>query len=187
MLANVANYKPLEIQSDYSRESRKDNQELAEQTGFHQTLNPDSYNNSSWYLGAYITSPEFTYPSNPLSFKNTLEQSLTSKAASQMQDFLTSPHLANLKEATDFSRTDSKNTFGGYSIDKYGFVGEDFNKAANLPSDYKIHKNALQALNDYFTTPIAREKDNYLPEFESIDLIAGARNYANDKRQPTLH
>ena len=187
MLSNAASYKPLEIQSDYSisSERRKENQELAEQTGFHRVLYPDSYENASWYLGAYITSSDFTYPSNPLSFKNTLEQSLASKATSQMQDFLVSPNLAILKETTDSAKTDFKNTFSGYSIDKYGFMGEDFNKAAGLPSDSKIHKNALQALNDYFTTPIARGKDNYLPEFESIDLIAGI-SYANQELSTLL-
>lgn len=186
MLSNVASYKPLEIQSDcsISSERRKEKQELVEQTGFHRVLYPDSYENASWYLGAYITSSDFTYPSNPLSFKNTLEQSLASKATSQMQDFLASPNLAILQKKQQSNpinkNTESKNIFGGYSVDEYGFMGEDFNKAVGLPSDSKIHKNALQALNDYFTTPIARGKDNYLPEFESIDLIAGI-SYANQE------
>ena len=29
----------------------------------------------------------------------------------------------------------------GYTVDKAGFMGADFNKAAGLPQDFKIHKS----------------------------------------------
>ncbi|MBK1974103.1 hypothetical protein JG677_08610, partial [Campylobacter sp. TTU-622] len=34
----------------------------------------------------------------------------------------------------------------GYSVDKDGYMGEDFNKAAGLPDDFKIHKSTLDEI-----------------------------------------
>lgn len=36
----------------------------------------------------------------------------------------------------------------GYTVDKAGFMGADFNKAAGLPQDFKIHKAHLMSLVD---------------------------------------
>ena len=36
----------------------------------------------------------------------------------------------------------------GYSVDSKGFMGVDFNKAAGLPQDFKIHKSTLDAINN---------------------------------------
>ncbi|HAA2213064.1 TPA_asm: hypothetical protein GD917_09380, partial [Campylobacter jejuni] len=33
----------------------------------------------------------------------------------------------------------SNNTAYGYSVDKDGYMGSDFNKSAGLPEDFKIH------------------------------------------------
>ncbi|TLD79714.1 hypothetical protein LS70_009695 [Helicobacter sp. MIT 11-5569] len=184
------NYRPLEIQSDYSVSSERREShiqalqdKLKEEVGGGyavEYLPPDSYIQAFSYLFSdtnkhkeikilhSVASFSF-YPetdNNPLSFKNTLEQeeSLASKATSQMQDWLLRTHLTNAK-TNAIPNTNPKNTFGGYSVDEQGFMGEEFLKAADLPSDYKIHKNILQALNDFYTAPSS--------EYKSIDLIAG--------------
>ena len=36
----------------------------------------------------------------------------------------------------------------GYSVDSKGFMGADFNKAAGLPAEFKIHKSTLDWLNN---------------------------------------
>ena len=36
----------------------------------------------------------------------------------------------------------------GYSVDSKGFMGSDFNKAAGLPQDFKIHKSTLDTIVD---------------------------------------
>ncbi len=78
-----------------------------------------------------------------------------------------------LKNTSQLSHQTS-NGFGGYSVDEYGFMGEEFLKAANLPNEYKIHKNALQAFNDFYTTPdFIDSKTTPQAQFEAIDLIAG--------------
>ncbi|EAJ4679305.1 hypothetical protein HJ549_000511, partial [Campylobacter coli] len=40
----------------------------------------------------------------------------------------------------------STNTTYGYSVDKDGYMGSDFNKAAGLPEDFKIHKSTLDEI-----------------------------------------
>ena len=47
----------------------------------------------------------------------------------------------------------------GYSMDSEGFMGEDFNKAAGLPSNFKIHKKSLNEFIRHAT------KDNNLNGF----------------------
>ena len=37
----------------------------------------------------------------------------------------------------------------GYTVDKAGFMGVDFNKAAGLPQDFKIHKSTLDELSRF--------------------------------------
>ncbi|WP_411160720.1 Cj0814 family flagellar-dependent secreted protein, partial [Campylobacter concisus] len=37
----------------------------------------------------------------------------------------------------------------GYTVDKAGFMGADFNKAAGLPQDFKIHKSTLDELSRF--------------------------------------
>ncbi|MDE5591730.1 MAG: hypothetical protein K2I63_02065, partial [Helicobacter sp.] len=175
MLSNATNisYKPLKIQSDYSVSNiHKEiyTQSLQEEL---KKLGAVGSGYAEWYLPpqSYIHAHSYltSNTANPLSFQNTLEQEqlLASKATNQMQDFLNTPNLANFKRnEVSLNNNDSKNTFGGYATDEYGFMGEEFLKVANLPSDYKIHKNVLQAFNDFYTISI-------YSNYKSIDLIAG--------------
>lgn len=198
LYAISTNYKPLEIQSNDSiSQERKEiyketlQNNLKESGGISAELYlpPESFLNALDYLGGgNFISKAHSAKDNPLSFQNTQEQSLASQANYQMQNFLNLPNPAKdsiSQKVANFKNT-SNNTFGGYSTDEKGFMGEDFNQAANLPSDYQIHKNALQALKDFYTLSL-------FSEFESIDLIAGisAANkelnalFTDDKRSYT--
>lgn len=156
----------MNIQSDYSvsqerQERAKEQLKQIESEGHKGTfyLPPDSYQNAADYLGAHIGSG-WLGTENPLSFKESQSQTLASQATAKMRDF-----------------ADHK-SFSGYSLTPQGFMGEDFLQIAKLPSHYQIHSNALQAFNDYFTTPLPRGNDAYYAEFVSLDLIAGI-SYAN--------
>ena len=48
-----------------------------------------------------------------------------------------------VNSATAVSQTATTTTAYGYSVDSKGFMGADFNKAAGLPQDFKIHKSTL--------------------------------------------
>ncbi|ECL3608718.1 hypothetical protein FS108_08530, partial [Campylobacter coli] len=55
----------------------------------------------------------------------------------------------------------STDTAYGYSVDKDGYMGSDFNKAAGLPNDFKIHKSTLdeierKAENNSYTSDIKK-------------------------------
>ncbi|SUX12144.1 Uncharacterised protein [Campylobacter upsaliensis] len=55
-------------------------------------------------------------------------------------DFQNTVHTLKYKQA-DLNNTSS--LAYGYSVDKNGYMGSDFNKAAGLPEDFKIHKSFL--------------------------------------------
>ncbi|EAI0684915.1 hypothetical protein E0316_02065, partial [Campylobacter coli] len=46
----------------------------------------------------------------------------------------------------------STDTAYGYSVDKDGYMGSDFNKAAGLPEDFKIHKSTLDEIYSFNTS-----------------------------------
>ncbi|MBX7491028.1 Cj0814 family flagellar-dependent secreted protein [Helicobacter turcicus] len=153
-LNTISHYKPLEIQSDYSVSNARREiyiqslQNELKKSGV-ATQSSIPLPNLNIQTHSYLTSNT----TNLLSFKNTLEQeqTLATKAISQMQDFLTLPNLSEINK--NLNAKDSKNTFEGYSVDKNGFMGEDFNKAAGLPSDYKIHKETLDKMYAKYVKP----------------------------------
>jgi len=56
-------------------------------------------------------------------------------------DFVSSSSIDSLYQAKFTSQEGY-----GYSVDAKGFMGADFNKAAGLPQDFKIHKSTLDAI-----------------------------------------
>ncbi len=71
----------------------------------------------------------------------------------------------------------SSNSYG-YSVDAQGFLGKDFNKAAGLPDELKIHKSTLKAIEEfnelhYLTKPIGAKA------FKNIDMADTVKHYYN--------
>ena len=67
----------------------------------------------------------------------------------------------------------------GYSVDSKGFMGADFNKAAGLPQDFKIHKSTLDWLNNALlksSSYLMENNDKYL---KSIDIAQNVKAYYN--------
>ncbi|MDD6925486.1 MAG: hypothetical protein PUI79_04835, partial [Campylobacteraceae bacterium] len=61
-----------------------------------------------------------------------------------------SPAIAvnsTLSQTTALSQATTTTAYG-YSVDSKGFMGADFNTAAGLPQDFKIHKSTLDAINN---------------------------------------
>ncbi|MCR2120012.1 Cj0814 family flagellar-dependent secreted protein [Campylobacter upsaliensis] len=55
----------------------------------------------------------------------------------------------NTVHTLKYKQADLNNTLSlayGYSVDKNGYMGSDFNKAAGLPEDFKIHKSTLDEI-----------------------------------------
>ncbi|EAJ0878672.1 hypothetical protein CLB97_01425 [Campylobacter upsaliensis] len=95
-------------------------------------------------------------------------------------EFQNTVHTLKYKQA-DLNNTSS--LAYGYSVDKNGYMGSDFNKAAGLPEDFKIHKSTLDEIerkaenNSYIS-----DKKQYLgidKYYTNIDMAETIRQYYN--------
>ncbi|HEC1884937.1 TPA: hypothetical protein R1808_001500 [Campylobacter jejuni] len=75
----------------------------------------------------------------------------------------------------------STNTAYGYSVDKDGYMGSDFNEAAGLPKDFKIHKSTLDEIERFNQNGMASETSgNY---YNSFDMASIVKSYYNSFNQ----
>ncbi|HEG2789398.1 TPA: hypothetical protein SCW18_001576 [Campylobacter jejuni] len=75
----------------------------------------------------------------------------------------------------------STDTAYGYSVDKDGYMGSDFNKAAGLPEDFKIHKSTLDEIERFNQHGMADETSgNY---YDSFDMVSIVKSYYNSFNQ----
>ena len=69
----------------------------------------------------------------------------------------------------------------GYTVDKAGFMGADFNKAAGLPQDFKIHKSTLDELSRFaernHVLNRINSKDEQIKIFDNIDMADTIKHY----------
>ncbi|HEF9734035.1 TPA: hypothetical protein SB323_001361 [Campylobacter coli] len=77
----------------------------------------------------------------------------------------------------------STNTTYGYSVDKDGYMGSDFNKAAGLPEDFKIHKSTLDEIervaeNNFYDTK-TKEYLGVDKYYDNIDMAEIIKQYYN--------
>ncbi len=83
----------------------------------------------------------------------------------------------------------STNTAYGYSVDKDGYMGSDFNKAAGLPEDFKIHKSTLDEIYS-FNTSFKEHTANDLGVsnyYTNIDMADTIRQYYSKFNQIINH
>ncbi|MEL1165943.1 Cj0814 family flagellar-dependent secreted protein [Campylobacter coli] len=77
----------------------------------------------------------------------------------------------------------STDTAYGYSVDKDGYMGSDFNKAAGLPEDFKIHKSTLDEIKKAAENdPVVSSTKEYLGVSEyytNIDMAETIKQYYN--------
>ena len=69
----------------------------------------------------------------------------------------------------------------GYTVDKAGFMGADFHKAASLPQDFKIHKSTLDELSRFsgrnHVLNRIKSKDEQIKIFDNIDMADTIKHY----------
>ena len=69
----------------------------------------------------------------------------------------------------------------GYTVDKAGFMGADFNKAAGLPQEFKIHKSTLDELSRFaernHVLNRIKSKDEQIKIFDNIDMADTIKHY----------
>ncbi|EGJ6988060.1 hypothetical protein INC97_000934, partial [Campylobacter upsaliensis] len=95
-------------------------------------------------------------------------------------DFQNTVHTLKYKQA------DTSNIVSlayGYGVDANGYMGSDFNKAAGLPEDFKIHKSTLDEIKKAAENePYVADKKQYFginEYYTNIDMAETIRQYYN--------
>ncbi|EAH9150049.1 hypothetical protein C5O32_05305 [Campylobacter jejuni] len=117
---------------------------------------------------------------NTTNTSNNANFSISSKTSSPNYDI--SSEFKNSIYTLKYKQADlNTNTAYGYSVDKDGYMGSDFNKAAGLPEDFKIHKSTLDEIERFNQNGMADETSgNY---YNSFDMASIVKSYYNSFNQ----
>ncbi|WP_349732900.1 Cj0814 family flagellar-dependent secreted protein [Campylobacter jejuni] len=127
---------------------------------------------------------------NTTNTSNNTNFSISSKTSSPNYDisseFKNSIYTLKYKQA-DIST--STNTAYGYSVDKDGYMGSDFNKAAGLPEDFKIYKSTLDEIYNFNEAQYQdiKEQLGISRYFTNIDMAETIKQYYNQFNQIVNH
>ncbi|ECL6441484.1 hypothetical protein F0J72_03600 [Campylobacter jejuni] len=116
---------------------------------------------------------------NTTNTSNNTNFSISSKTNSPNYDI--SSEFKNSIYTLKYKQADiSNNTAYGYSVDKDGYMGSDFNKAAGLPEDFKIHKSTLDEIERFNQHNMASETSgNYYDSFDMASIVKSHYNSFN--------
>ncbi|MFY4726093.1 Cj0814 family flagellar-dependent secreted protein [Campylobacter jejuni] len=178
-----SNYGSMLSQSKESKES-KENSKISFANAFLKQ-NASKLNEIQNTNSQTLARSEVLNSTNTTNTSNNTNFSISSKTSSPNYDisseFKNSIYTLKYKQA-DISNT-STNTAYGYSVDKDGYMGEDFNKAAGLPEDFKIHKSTLDEIKKAAENdPVASSTKEYLGVSEyytNIDMAETIKQYYN--------
>ncbi|EOJ2641127.1 Cj0814 family flagellar-dependent secreted protein [Campylobacter jejuni] len=117
---------------------------------------------------------------NTTNTSNNTNFSISSKTNSPNYDI--SSEFKNSIYTLKYKQVDlNTDTAYGYSVDKDGYMGSDFNKAAGLLEDFKIHKSTLDEIERFNQHGMADETSgNY---YNSFDMASIVKSYYNSFNQ----
>ncbi|EOD7015597.1 Cj0814 family flagellar-dependent secreted protein [Campylobacter coli] len=123
---------------------------------------------------------EILNSTNTINTSNNTNFSISSKTSSPNYDI--SSEFKNSIYTLKYKQVDlNTDTAYGYSVDKDGYMGSDFNKAAGLPEDFKIHKSTLDEIERFNQHNMASETSgNY---YDSFDMASIVKSYYNSFNQ----
>ncbi|EFN2767811.1 Cj0814 family flagellar-dependent secreted protein [Campylobacter coli] len=177
-----SNYGSILSQAKASKES-KENSKISFANAFLKQ-NASKLNEIQSANSQTLARSEVLNSTNTTNTSNNTNFSISSKTSSPNYDisseFKNSIYTLKYKQA-DIST--STNTAYGYSVDKDGYMGSDFNKAAGLPEDFKIHKSTLDEIKK------AAENEPYIADmkqyfgvseyYTNIDMAETIKQYYN--------
>ncbi|EJC8638614.1 hypothetical protein M0887_001320 [Campylobacter coli] len=116
---------------------------------------------------------------NTTNTSNNTNFSISSKTSSPNYDI--SSEFKNSIYTLKYKQVDlNTDTAYGYSVDKDGYMGSDFNKAAGLPEDFKIHKSTLDEIERFNQHNMASETSgNYYDSFDMASIVKSHYNSFN--------
>ncbi|EAL2717383.1 hypothetical protein AZ812_04045 [Campylobacter coli] len=177
-----SNYTSILSQAKANKES-KENSKISFANAFLKQ-NASKLNEIQSANSQTLARSEVLNSTNTTNTSNNTNFSISSKTSSPNYDisseFKNSIYTLKYKQA-DIST--STNTAYGYSVDKDGYMGSDFNKAAGLPEDFKIHKSTLDEIKK------AAENELYIADmkqyfgvseyYTNIDMAETIKQYYN--------
>ncbi|MGI7226979.1 Cj0814 family flagellar-dependent secreted protein [Campylobacter coli] len=125
---------------------------------------------------------------NTTNTSNNTNFSISSKTSSPNYDI--SSEFKNSIYTLKYKQVDlSTDTAYGYSVDKDGYMGSDFNKAAGLPNDFKIHKSTLDEIYNFNEAQYQdiKEQLGISRYFTNIDMADTIKQYYNQFNQIVNH
>ncbi|ELZ6449617.1 hypothetical protein UXX13_000202 [Campylobacter coli] len=133
----------------------------------------ESKNSQTLARSEVLNSTNTTNTSNNTNF------SISSKTSSPNYDI--SSEFKNSIYTLKYKQVDlNTDTAYGYSVDKDGYMGSDFNKAAGLPEDFKIHKSTLDEIERFNQHNMASETSgNYYDSFDMASIVKSHYNSFN--------
>ncbi|EIU7300358.1 hypothetical protein L6F07_001197 [Campylobacter coli] len=175
-----SNYNSILSQAKANKES-KENSKISFANSFLKQ-NASKLNEIQNANSQTLARSEVLNSTNTTNTSNNTNFSISSKTSSPNYDisseFKNSIYTLKYKQA-DIST--STNTAYGYSVDKDGYMGSDFNKAAGLPEDFKIHKSTLDEIERFNQHGMADETSgNY---YDSFDMASIVKSYYNSFNQ----
>ncbi|EGD4036952.1 hypothetical protein H2740_001694, partial [Campylobacter coli] len=121
---------------------------------------------------------------NTTNTSNNTNFSISSKTSSP--NYNISSEFKNSIYTLKYKQADTSNIVSlayGYGVDANGYMGSDFNKAAGLPEDFKIHKSTLDEIKKAAENdPVVSSTKEYLGVSEyytNIDMAETIKQYYN--------
>ncbi|ECL2355280.1 hypothetical protein FSM16_05160 [Campylobacter coli] len=181
-----SNYGSILSQAKASKES-KENSKISFANAFlkqnaSKLSDIESKNSQTLARSEILNSTNTTNTSNNTNF------SISSKTSSPNYDI--SSEFKNSIYTLKYKQVDlSTDTAYGYSVDKDGYMGSDFNKAAGLPEDFKIHKSTLDEIYNFNEAQYQdiKEQLGISRYFTNIDMADTIKQYYNQFNQIVNH
>ncbi|HDZ5245281.1 TPA: hypothetical protein RTI77_001760, partial [Campylobacter jejuni] len=173
-----SNYNSMLSQAKANKES-KENSKISFANAFLKQ-NASKLNEIQNANSQTLARSEVLNSTNTTNTSNNTNFSISSKTNSPNYDI--SSEFKNSIYTLKYKQVDlSTDTAYGYSVDKDGYMGSDFNKAAGLPNDFKIHKSTLDEIERFNQHGMADETSgNY---YDSFDMVSIVKSYYNSFNQ----
>ncbi|EAI2198212.1 hypothetical protein E2F72_05890 [Campylobacter jejuni] len=172
-----SNYNSILSQSKANKES-KENSKISFANAFLKQ-NASKLNEIQSANSQTLARSEVLNSTNTTNTSNNTNFSISSKTNSPNYDI--SSEFKNSIYTLKYKQVDlSTDTAYGYSVDKDGYMGSDFNKAAGLPEDFKIHKSTLDEIERFNQHNMAgATSGNYYNSFDMASIVKSHYNSFN--------
>ncbi|EEO4464791.1 hypothetical protein G4116_000567 [Campylobacter jejuni] len=175
-----SNYNSILSQAKANKES-KENSKISFANSFLKQ-NASKLNEIQNANSQTLARSEVLNSTNTTNTSNNTNFSISSKTSSPNYDI--SSEFKNSIYTLKYKQADTSNIVSlayGYGVDANGYMGEDFNKAAGLPEDFKMHKSTLDEIERFNQHNVADEtSENY---YNSFDMASIVKSYYNSFNQ----